>query len=395
MVAWEEKSNMTGQSAVASSQFPNLFSATELKGLGLRNRLVVAPMTRISADPGGLATDRMAEHYTSFARGGFGLVITEGTYTDETFSQGYKDQPGIANDAQRESWRKVVDSVHDAGARIFMQLIHAGALIQHNDYVDHAIAPSAVKPVGEQAKHYHGVGTFPVPTEMTREQMTQVADGFGEAAARAMEAGFDGIEIHGANGYILDQFLTDYANTRTDEYGGPVENRIRFHLDVLRSVKDAVRDQIPVGIRISQTKVNDLMHEWKGGVQDAEVIFSSLAGAGPSYIHISAHKGCHEVFDSGLSLAGLAKKFSDATVIACGKLQDPEAAEKLLADGEADLVALAKGALADPNWPVHVAGGEIPIPFEPAMIQPLATLENTARWRQENGGQDAPAAAGE
>ncbi len=264
-----------------------------------------------------------------------------------------------------------------------MQLIHAGALIQHNDYVDHAIAPSAVEPVGEQAKHYHGVGKFPVPREITRDQMIDVAEGFGAAAVRAMEAGFDGVEIHGANGYILDQFLTDYANKRTDEYGGPVENRIRFHLDVLRAVKEAVRDRIPVGIRISQTKVNDLAHEWKGGLDDAQVVFSALGEARPSYIHISAHKGCHEVFDSGLSLAGLAKKFSGTSVIACGKLQNPEAAEKLLAEGQADLAAMAKGALADPSWPRRVADGKTPIAFDPGMIQPLATLENTARWRHE------------
>jgi len=376
---------MTRQPAAPTSDaFPTLFSAATLDRLLLRNRLVVAPMTRISAAPGGLATEEMGEYYATYARGGFGLIITEGTYTDEAFSQGYRGQPGIANEAQRDSWRKVVDAVHAEGAPIVMQLIHAGALIQHNDYVDHAIAPSAVEPVGEQAKHYHGVGTFPVPREITRDQMVDVAEGFGAAAVRAMEAGFDGVEIHGANGYILDQFLTDYANKRTDEYGGPVEHRIRFHLDVLRAVKAAVRDRIPVGIRISQTKVNDLAHEWKGGLHDAQVVFSALGRARPSYVHISAHKGCHEVFGSNLSLAGLAKKFSRTSVIACGKLQDPEAAEKLLADGEADLAAMAKGALADPNWPLSVADGETPIAFDPGMIQPLATLENTARWRRED-----------
>ena len=376
---------MTTQSAAPTSDaFPTLFSAAELDGLSLRNRLVVAPMTRISATAGGLATDAMGEYYATYARGGFGLVITEGTYTDEAFSQGYRGQPGIANAAQRDAWRKVVDAVHAEHVPIVMQLIHAGALIQHNDYVDHAIAPSAVEPVGEQAKHYHGAGKFPIPREITRDEMIEVAEGFGAAAVRAMEAGFDGVEIHGANGYILDQFLTDYANKRTDEYGGPIENRLRFHLDVLNAVKEAVRDRIPIGIRISQTKVNDFTHEWKGGLHDAQVVFSALGRAGPSYIHISAHQGCHEVFGSSLSLAGLAKKFSGMNVIACGKLQDPEAAEKLLADGEADFAAMAKGALADPYWPQRVADGEAPTAFDPGMIQPLATLENTARWRREH-----------
>ena len=145
----------------APELFPTLFTRGSIGGVEISNRSIVGPMTRISAGPGGTATDRMAEYYAAYARGGFGMVMTEGTYIDELHSQGYVDQPGIANDEQAKSWRKVVDAVHAEGVPIFMQLLHAGALVQHNDHVDQAIAPSAVQPVGEMAPHYRGCRPVP------------------------------------------------------------------------------------------------------------------------------------------------------------------------------------------------------------------------------------------
>jgi 2,4-dienoyl-CoA reductase-like NADH-dependent reductase (Old Yellow Enzyme family) len=136
---------------------------------------------------------------------------------------------------------------------------------------------------------------------------------------------------------------------------------------------------------VSQTKVNDLTYSWPGGVADAEVVFPALARAGASYIVVSAHLGCDPVFGSGLSLAGLAKKFSGITVMANGKLHEPAKAEQLLTTGEADFVAIAKGALADPAWPRKIAAGEAPIAFDPAMLSPLATIDNVAAWRRQKG----------
>ena len=200
----------------ATRDYPNLFSGTRLDSVELGNRAVVAPMTRISAAPGGLATDQMADYYAAYARSGFALIFTEGTYIDEAFSQGYPGQPGIANAAQQAAWCKVVDAVHAEGVPILMQLLHAGALIQHNDYVSEAIAPSAFQPIGQQAPHYKGNGAFAMPREITRDQMRETVTAFADASRRAIDAGFDGIEIHGANGYLPDQFLTDYTNKRTD-----------------------------------------------------------------------------------------------------------------------------------------------------------------------------------
>ena len=374
-------------SDTGTSRFAKLFSPGRIGNVALGNRAAVAPMTRISAGPGGLATDGMAAYYADYAKGGFGLVITEGTYIDEAHSQGYVDQPGIANDAQRDSWKKVVDAVHAQGVPIFMQLLHAGALIQHNDHVGEAVAPSAVEPVGEMAPHYKGAGRFPVPREISRREMTDVAAAFGAAARRAVEARFDGVEIHGANGYLADQFLTDYTNRRDDEYGGPTARRVRYHTEIVAAVKRALDGRAPFGIRISETKVNDLAHSWAGGADDARTIFGAIGEAGPSYIHVNAHRGFEPVFGTGKSLARLAREAAprDVRIVACGKLNDPLLAEALIEDGTADAAAIAKGALADPCWPAKIARGEAPVAFDPAMLRPYATLENVSQWRAGKG----------
>ncbi|HEX2215760.1 MAG TPA: tRNA-dihydrouridine synthase, partial [Xanthobacteraceae bacterium] len=153
--------------------------------------------------------------------------------------------------------------------------------------------------------------------------------------------------------------------------------------EVMRAVRAAVPERIPTGMRISQTKVNDLTYSWPGGVTDAEAVFPAIAQAGASYLVVSAHLGCDPVFGSGLCLAGLAKKFSGITVMANGKLHQAAKAEQVLANGEADFVAVAKGALADPAWPRKIAAGEPPIPFDPEMIAPLATIDNVANWRRQ------------
>ncbi len=371
-------------SATADPVFPALYSPQAIGPLALANRIAVAPMTRISAGPGGTATAQMAAYYAAYAKGGFGLVMTEGVYIDERHSQGYVDQPGIANDRQQDSWRQVVDAVHAEGVPVFIQLLHAGALIQHNDHVTTAIAPSAVQPVGEMAPHYKGRGRFGMPREMSQTDIDDVIRAFGAAARRAAEAGFDGVEIHGANGYILDQFLTSYTNKRNDAYGGPVERRVRFHAEVVEGVREALDGKIPFGVRISQTKVNDLSHSWAGGTSDAQAIFGAIGDAAPSYIHVNAHHGFDPVFGSDKSLAQIARETvpQEVAIIACGKLNDPARANTILSDGISDIAAIAKGALADPQWPLKIRRGEDPCPFDPDMIRPFATIDNTDAWRR-------------
>jgi 2,4-dienoyl-CoA reductase-like NADH-dependent reductase (Old Yellow Enzyme family) len=180
----------------------------------LSNRLAVAPMTRVSASPDGTPTGEMADYYRDFARGGFGVVITEGTYTDTTHSQGYMNQPGLAIDAHVDGWRRVVDGVHAEGVPVIAQLMHAGALSQGNSYGVGTIAPSPVALRGEMLEEYGGSGRWPTPREMNHDDIDCVIGGFVGAAMRARAAGFDGVEVHAANGYLLDQFLTDYTNAR-------------------------------------------------------------------------------------------------------------------------------------------------------------------------------------
>jgi 2,4-dienoyl-CoA reductase-like NADH-dependent reductase (Old Yellow Enzyme family) len=366
---------------------PNLFSPGKISNVALANRAIVSPMTRTSATEDGLATAQMAEYYARYARGGWGLVMTEGTYIDFKYSQGYTFQPGMADERQQESWRQVADAVHAEGVPIFMQLFHCGAINQGNYWVEGSIAPSVVTPQGEQIPRYRGgAGGFQTPREITRDEMAEVVASFAAAARRASEVGFDGVEVHGANGYIMDQFLTVYTNLRDDEYGGPIENRVRFHCEVMQAVRDAVPDK-PVGVRISQTKVNDFEYVWPGGDDDAKVVFSSIAKTGIDFFDCSAHLGVTPVFGTEHSLSGLARKYSGLPVMANGKLQDPAIAEQALVDGEGDFVSIAKGALADAQWPQKVAAGEATVPFNPGMIMPYATLDcNEAFWAENPDG---------
>ncbi|MGH8882889.1 MAG: NADH:flavin oxidoreductase, partial [Stackebrandtia sp.] len=232
-------------------------------GLRTANRLAVAPMTRVSAAPDGTATPQMAEYYAGFARGGFGLVITEGIYTDTVYSQGYLNQPGLVSERHVAAWREVAAGVRTAGAPIVAQLMHAGALSQGNAYRDDTAGPSVVVPQGAKMPEYGGDGPWPAPKEMGLADIREAVSGFVTSAVNARDAGFDGVEVHAANGYLLDQFLTDYTNVREDSYGGPVANRVRLTAEVVAAIRAEVGPDWCVGVRLSQTKVNDFRY-WPG-----------------------------------------------------------------------------------------------------------------------------------
>lgn len=366
------------------TSYPHVFAAGRIGSLTLANRAMVAPLTRTSATVDGRVTQEMIDYYAEFARGGWGLVIAEASYVDTAYSQGYNNQPGMAYGMQQESWKPLVEAVHKAGMPIFLQIYHGGAVNQGNHWKVGSIAPSAIQPLGGQIDRYGGSGPFQMPREISREEMKDVVASFAGAAKRAVDIGFDGVEVHGANGYLPDQFLTVYTNQRTDEYGGPIQNRIRFHVEIMQAVRDAVKGK-PVGVRISQTKVNDLTYTWPGGVKDAEVIFPALAKTGIDFIHVSGHLGAVPVFNQPLSLAGLARKLTGLPIIGNGKLHDPKLADELIAKSEADFVSIGKGALADPAWARKIAAGQQPIPFDPGMTSPLATVANTTAWRRRQG----------
>jgi len=351
-----------------------ILTSFDIGQLRLKNRFAVAPMTRVSATEGGNATETMARYYERFAKGGFGLVITEGLYTDQKFSQGYPFQPGIADEEQSLTWRAVTDRVHDHQSSICAQLMHAGALNQSS----RSAAPCAIRPKGTQIPFYYGSGQYPVPQAMTDEDIADAIDGFAQAAKRAIEvSGFDGVEIHGANGYLLDQFLTGYTNQRTDRWGGDVRHRLGLILEVVRAVRKAA-GSAAVGIRISQSKVNDYEHKWPEGEAAAEVIFGSLADANVDFIHVTEFEAWKPAFDGvDASLIALSRRFAaNVPVIANGGLHDLHHAEQALQDG-ANIISLGKAALANPDFPERLVSNHGFADFEPSILRPIANIKDS------------------
>ena len=360
-----------------------LLEPVRIADVPLRNRVAVAPMSRVSTAGDGVPTDGMAAYYAGFARGGFGLVISEGTYTDHAHSQAYADQPAIVTDAQVRAWARVADRVHEAGGRVFLQLMHAGALIQGNRHRTVAVAPSAVQPKGRKLLGYGGDGPYALPRELTAADIAEAIAGFAAGAARARTAGFDGVEVHAANGYLLDQFLTTYTNRRTDGYGGSAANRARVLVEVVDAIHAAAGADFPVGVRVSQVKVNDLEYRWSGPAE-AEAVFATLSAARPAYVHVAsegAHWDATSFLAPGVSITAVARRATGVPVIANGGMHDPDLAARLLRDGHADLVSLGHGALANPDWPARLAAGEAFEPFDAAMLRPEVTIENAERWR--------------
>lgn len=344
----------------------------------LKNKFAVAPMTRISASEDGLASQRQVEYYERFAKGGFGLTITEGIYTDQKYSQGYQFQPGITDLEQAQAWQAVTRAVHKHDGKIFAQLMHAGALSQGNRFSQVTAGPSAVTPKGEQMGFYYGNGKYPTPKAMTEEEIADAIDGFAKSAVRALEiSGFDGIEIHGANGYLLDQFLTDFSNQRNDQWGGDVQNRVRLILEVYKAVRQAVGNAT-VGVRISQGKVNDFFHKWAEGEAGAEVVFGSLADAGVDFIHVTEFEAWKPAFADGAdSFVKLARRYAPKqAIITNGSLHQVAHIEDVIKDG-ADIIALGKGALANPDFPNRFASGESLVEFDPSILGPVANIKDS------------------
>ncbi|MEQ9946300.1 NADH:flavin oxidoreductase [Pectobacterium aroidearum] len=356
-----------------------LLSPWKLAGLPLRNRLAVAPMTRVSATRDGMPTDVMVRYYERFARGGFGLVLTEGLYTDQAWSQGYPCQPGLSSDSQAQAWADLVQRLQGHGTGVIAQIMHSGALVQGNRFRADTLAPSAIQPAGEQLSIYHGQGRYATPMAMTDEQIADVIAGFAQAAGRAIiRSGFDGVELHGANGYLLDQFLSSQSNQRTDRWGGSVRQRMALILEIVKSARAAMGGRGLLGVRISQSKVNDFHARWSGGEADAETIFGSLADSGVDYIHTTDYKAWTPAFTSSpLSLARAARRYAPRTfLIANGDLHHFEHARALL-ETTADVAAIGKAALANPDLPLKLAAGKTIAEFSQDMLTPIASIRDS------------------
>ena len=360
--------------------YPSLFQPVHIGPLDAKNRLAVSPMTRISAEDNGSVGPLMKAYYERFAAGGFGVIITEGLYTDELYSQGYYCQAAMATHRHRESWQPVVKAVQKHDSIFIAQIMHAGALSQFNSYTEETVGPSAVQPLGEQLPFYHGSGAYKLPRALTAQEIQNVIQGFTTSALHARCAGFDGVEIHGANGYLLDQFLTIYTNQRQDHYGGSLDNRLRIYQEVIQSVRRATGEDFVIGVRVSQKKVNDTSYLWPEGEKAAATIFSCIRKCGADYIHTTEPMLNHPAFEGSEPLARLAKQYSHLPVIANGGIHDPRDAQFALEHNHADMIALGKSALANPEWPLFVKNSKPLREFDFAMLSPIANLENAEKY---------------
>jgi 2,4-dienoyl-CoA reductase-like NADH-dependent reductase (Old Yellow Enzyme family) len=348
------------------------------------NRFALAPMTRTSAEPDGTPNGLMADHYEGYAKGGFGLVITEGTYTDDKASQGYANQPGIINEAQVAGWKTIVDRVHAAGSKILVQLMHAGAQFQANRYTDQPLGASKVIPKGAPLGFYGDQTEWKTPKAMTEADIHTAIDGFARSAANAKAAGFDGIEIHGANGYLLNQFLSTHFNRREDEYGGPLENRLRLVVEVVNAVRQAVGEDFTVGIRLSQGTVTDPDYQLPEGESGFRQIVEAVRDAGADFVHTTDGDVNRKHFIKGAqSLAGVAASVEGIELLLNGNIDETNC-QDVASQFPGALLAVGKKALANPDFVQRLKDGKEIADIDFAMLQPKATITNELAWRKQN-----------
>lgn len=316
-----------------------LFDKLKLGNLEVSNRIFYAPMTRSRANDEGVQPAFAAEYYAQRASGG--LLITEATNVS-AMAKGYVRTPGIYAPEQIAAWRQVTDAVHEKGGKIFLQIFHTGRIALPNFLPDGQI-PIAPSPVAAEGQNYTDAGMkeFVEPREMTIDEIKEVVRDFAKAAKNAIEAGFDGVEIHGANGYLIQQFLSTNVNLRTDEYGGSIENRSRFLLEIVDALIAEIGKE-RTGLRLSPGgEFNNIKED------DAEDLYGYVIGQlnkrGLAYLHTDTFdqiRNWHPV---------LRPKFQGVYLAGVGFTK--ESGEKLLAEGGADAIVYGKLFLANPDLP--------------------------------------------
>ncbi|MFC0514823.1 alkene reductase [Mucilaginibacter angelicae] len=318
-----------------------ILTAYSKNGFGLKNHIVMAPMTRSRAI-NNIPNDLMTTYYGQ--RTGAGLIITEGTApTPEAL--GYARIPGIFNDAQIEGWKKITARVHQDGTKIFLQLMHTGR-IGHKDNLSEGTlwGASDIKAAGQIYTDTAGMQDHSDPVALTTAGVKNIIEGYVSAAKNAIKAGFDGVELHAANGYLLEQFLNPNVNDRTDEYGGSITNRARLTVEVTEKVAGAIGRE-KVGIRFSPfSALGDLQAYDPDEVQETYTYLAkAMNGLDIQYIHISANPAIpQETFDA------IRANFL-STIILCNGLT-AETAESKLNEGFADIVAFGRSFLSNPDF---------------------------------------------
>lgn len=335
----------------ATGTTTDLFHPLALGGIDLANRVVMAPMTRLRSGASGVPGELLVEHYRQ--RAGLGMIVTEGTYPSPD-SQAYSGQPGIATDEQAAGWALVADAVHAEGGRIVMQLMHGGRTAHPAvNGGRRVIAPSAVAVSGE-LHTADGKVPFIVPEPMTADDLRGVVQGHVAGARRAIAAGMDGVEVHAANGYLLQQFLSPASNARTDSYGGSAQNRARFVLEVVTAVAEAVGAD-RVGVRISPE--HDYLDAFEPDRDDVLATYGGLLdrlrGTGLAYLSVLNRE------PTGNLVEELATRFGGPVIANSGfaSVSSLTEAEQLLRAPFVDAVAVGRPVIANPDLVERWRGG--------------------------------------
>ncbi|MCB9686415.1 MAG: alkene reductase [Alphaproteobacteria bacterium] len=331
----------------------DLFSPYQLGPIELANRIVMSPMTRSRA-LGNVPNELIATYYAQRAEAG--LIVTEGT-SPSPDGLGYARIPGLFSAEQVAGWRKVTTAVHEAGSRIFVQLMHTGRVAHAGNLPEGAriVAPSAIAWEGQMWVDGQGQLDVPTPHALTAEEIDATLEEYARSAELAMDAGFDGIELHGANGYLIEQFLNTASNQRTDAWGGSVENRVRFAVEAARRAVARIGGD-HVGIRVSPYGANGGMRSDDEQVEEVhERLAGELKTLGLAYVHVVDHSalGAPAVPDS---VKGTIRAAFGGTVILAGGY-DRERAEADLAAGRGDLVAFGRPFIANPRLPTRLREG--------------------------------------
>ena len=330
-----------------------IFDPIKLGDIELANRIIMAPLTRCRADEGRVPNALMAEYYVQ--RASAGLILSEATSVTP-MGVGYPDTPGIWSNDQVRGWTNVTKAVHAAGGKIVLQLWHVGR-VSHPSYLngEAPVAPSAIQPKGHVSL-VRPLADFPTPRALETAEIADIVDAYRTGAENAKAAGFDGVEIHGANGYLLDQFLQSSTNQRTDRYGGSLENRCRYPLRVFAAMRAAWPAHKPMSVRISA-------HDWvAGGItpDDAVQIARLFKAAGADMIDCSSgqvSKREKPVYGRMFQTPFADRIRNEAGIgaIAVGAIYEADHANSIIAAGRADLCAVARPHLANPAWTLSEA----------------------------------------
>lgn len=339
-----------------------LFHSLTIGNLELKNRIIMSPMTRGRANEAGVQPDYTAEYYRQ--RASAGLIITEATNVSP-MAKGYINTPGIYTAEQIESWEKVTDAVHSKDGKIFLQIFHTGRIALPDFLPDHAqpVAPSAVKAQGQNFTP-EGMKDFVEPRELTIKEINQTVKDFAVAATNAIAAGFDGVELHGANGYLVHQFLGTNTNLRTDEYGGSDQTRARFLFEVVDAISDRMGGE-RLGVKLSPSvPFNDM--------QDANAeefypfVVRKLSGKNLAYLHI----GFEETPATRINWHKTLRPIYQGVYFANGGFTKGSG-EKMLAENGADAIVYGKSFLANPDLPTRFEkGAELNTPDQSTFYTP-------------------------